>query len=68
MEEQAILKDIIFMILHGGAIILAVFLLYFVMYSSTTEGSHVLMYLLQIDCIILVAQRKFLISPCPTNH
>lgn len=36
-------------------LILAVFLLFFIMYSSTTEGSRVLVYLLQIDCIIIVA-------------
>lgn len=35
-------------------LILAVFLLFFVMYSSTTEARPVLVYLLQIDCIILV--------------
>ncbi|MBR4775062.1 MAG: AraC family transcriptional regulator [Bacteroidales bacterium] len=34
-------------------LILAVFLLFFVMYSSTSEGSRVLVYLLQIDCIII---------------
>ena len=36
-------------------LILAVFLLFFVMYSSTNEGNHVLIFLLQIDCIIIVA-------------
>ena len=36
-------------------LILAVFLLFFIMYSSTTEGSIVLAYLLQINCIIIVA-------------
>lgn len=36
-------------------LVLAVFLLFFIMYSSTTEGSRVLVYLLQIDCIIIVA-------------
>ena len=35
-------------------LILALFLLFFVMYSSTSVGSHVLVYLLQIDCIIIV--------------
>ncbi|MBO4624578.1 MAG: helix-turn-helix transcriptional regulator [Bacteroidales bacterium] len=35
-------------------LILAVFLLFFVMYSSTTESAHILAYLLQIDCIIIV--------------
>ena len=36
-------------------LILAVFLLFFIMYSSTTEESRVLAYLLQINCIIIVA-------------
>ena len=36
-------------------VILAGFLLFFVMYSSTTESSTLLVYLLQIDCIIIVA-------------
>ena len=36
-------------------LILALFLLYFVMYSSTSEVSGVLVYLLQIDCIIIAA-------------
>lgn len=36
-------------------LILIVFLLFFVMYSSTSEGSGVLVYLLQIDCIIIAA-------------
>ena len=36
-------------------LILAGFLLFFVMYNSTTEGSRILIYLLQIDCIIIVA-------------
>ena len=36
-------------------LILAVFLLFFVMYSSTNGGNRILVYLLQIDCIILVA-------------
>ena len=36
-------------------LILVVFLLFFVMYSSTSEGSSVLVYLLQIDCIIIAA-------------
>ena len=35
-------------------LVLALFLLFFIMYSSTTEGSRVLVYLLQIDCIIIV--------------
>ena len=35
-------------------LILALFLLFFVMYSSTSVGSPVLVYLLQIDCIIIV--------------
>ena len=36
-------------------IILGLFLLFFIMYSSTTEGGSMLVYLLQIDCIIIVA-------------
>lgn len=36
-------------------LILIVFLLFFVMYSSTSEGSGVLVYLLQIDSIIIAA-------------
>ena len=36
-------------------IILGLFLLFFIMYSSTTEGVSMLVYLLQIDCIIIVA-------------
>ena len=36
-------------------LILAVFLLFFVMYSSIANGSTLLVYLLQIDCIIIVA-------------
>ena len=36
-------------------LILAVFLLFFVVYSSTSEGSRVLVYILQIDSIIIVA-------------
>ena len=35
-------------------LILAVFLLFFILYSSTTEQNIVLAYLLQIDCIIIV--------------
>ena len=35
-------------------LILAVFLLFFVMYSSTSIGNSVLVYLLQIDCIVIV--------------
>lgn len=35
-------------------LILAVFLLFFIMYSSVTEGNRVLVYLLQVDCIIIV--------------
>ena len=34
-------------------LILAVFLLFFIMYSSTTEGSRILVYLLQIDSILI---------------
>ena len=36
-------------------LILVVFLLFFIMYSRTTGESRVLMYLMQIDCIIIVA-------------
>lgn len=36
-------------------LVLAGFLLFFVMYSCTTEGNLVLVFLLQIDCIIIVA-------------
>ena len=36
-------------------LILALFLLFFVMYSSTNEEGSVLIYLLQIDCIIIAA-------------
>ena len=35
-------------------LLLAVFMLLFVMYSSTTGGSPIMEYLLQIDCIIIV--------------
>ena len=35
-------------------LLLALFLLFFVMYSSTSVGSPVLVYLLQVDCIIIV--------------
>ena len=35
-------------------LIMAGFLLFFIMYSSTTEGNRILGYLLQIDCIIIV--------------
>ena len=35
-------------------LILAVFLLFFIMYSSTTDVSGTLVYFLQIDCIIIV--------------
>ena len=34
-------------------LILAVFMLFFVMYSSTAEGNRVLVYLLQINCILI---------------
>lgn len=46
-------------------LILAVFLLFFVMYSSTTEGSPVLVYLLQIDCIIIVALLLWRVATLP---
>ena len=36
-------------------IILGLFLLFFIMYNSTTEGSTILVYFLQIDCILIVA-------------
>ena len=35
-------------------LILTVFLLFFIIYSSTDKGGRVLVYLLQIDCIIIV--------------
>lgn len=35
-------------------LILALFLLFFVMYDSTSGGNRLLVYLLQIDCIIIV--------------
>ena len=38
-----------------SSLILAVFMLFFVMYSSTAIDSHVLVYLLQLDCIFIVA-------------
>ena len=46
-------------------IILALFLLFFVMYSSTSEGSTVLVYLLQIDCIIIVALLLWRVETLP---
>ena len=46
-------------------IILALFLLFFVMYSSSSEGSTVLVYLLQIDCIIIVALLLWRVETLP---
>ena len=46
-------------------IILALFLLFFVMYSSTSVGSQVLVYLLQIDCIIIVALLLWRVETLP---
>ena len=36
-------------------LILAMFMLFFVIYSSTAVGNHVLVYLLQLDCIFIAA-------------
>lgn len=38
-----------------SSLILAVFMLFFVMYNSTAIGDHVLVYLLQLDSILIVA-------------
>ena len=46
-------------------IILGLFLLFFVMYSSTSEGGSVLLYLLQIDCIIIVALLLWRVETLP---
>lgn len=46
-------------------IILGFFLLFFIMYSSTTEGSSILAYLLQIDCIIIVALLLWRVETLP---
>ena len=46
-------------------LILALFLLFFVMYSSTSVGSHVLVYLLQIDCIIIVGLLLWRVETLP---
>ena len=46
-------------------IILGLFLLFFIMYSSTTEGGSMLVYLLQIDCIIIVALLLWRVETLP---
>lgn len=46
-------------------IILGLFLLFFIMYSSTTEGNPVLVYLLQIECIIIVALLLWRVETLP---
>ena len=46
-------------------LILAVFLLFFVMYSSATESNHFMAYLLQIDCIIIVALLLWRVETLP---
>ena len=46
-------------------IILGLFLLFFVMYSSTSEGGSMLVYLLQIDCIIIVGLLLWRVETLP---
>ena len=46
-------------------IILALFLLFFIMYNSISEGGLVLVYLLQIDCIIIVALLLWRVETLP---
>lgn len=46
-------------------IILGFFLLFFIMYSSTTEGSTILVYFLQIDCILIVALLLWRVETLP---
>ena len=46
-------------------IILGLFLLFFIMYNSTTEGSTILVYLLQIDCILIVALLLWRVETLP---
>ncbi|MBR4736003.1 MAG: helix-turn-helix transcriptional regulator [Bacteroidales bacterium] len=46
-------------------IILAVFLLFFIMYSTTSVSSHLLAYLLQIDCIIIVGLLLWRVETLP---
>ena len=46
-------------------IILGLFLLFFIMYNSTTEGSTILVYFLQIDCILIVAQLLWRVETLP---
>ena len=48
----------------SSVIILALFLLFFVMYNAT-EGSRVLVYLLQIDCIIIVGLLLWRVETLP---
>ena len=45
--------------------ILGLFLLFFVMYSSTSEGSPMLVYLLQINCIIIMALLLWRVETLP---
>lgn len=46
-------------------IILGLFLLFFIMYNSTTEGSTILVYFLQIDCILIVALLLWRVETLP---
>ena len=46
-------------------IILGLFLLFFIMYNSISEGGLVLVYLLQIDCIIIVALLLWRVETLP---
>ena len=41
------------------------FLLFFIMYNSTTEGSTILVYFLQIDCILIVALLLWRVETLP---
>lgn len=46
-------------------IILGLFLLFFIMYNSTTEVSTILVYFLQIDCILIVALLLWRVETLP---
>ena len=46
-------------------IILGLFQLFFIMYNSTTEGSTILVYFLQIDCILIVALLLWRVETLP---
>ena len=46
-------------------IILGLFQLFFIMYNSTTEGSTILVYFLQIDCILVVALLLWRVETLP---